>query len=82
MSIIWRPKRAEVLKTNVYRFMQRLGFEEREDFLSFSTENPEAFWSELEKEMGVAWFVPYTRVLDLPQGPEWARWFPPRNSWQ
>ena len=75
MSIIWRPKRAEVLKTNVYRFMQRLGFEEREDFLRFSAENPEAFWSELEKEMGVAWFVPYSRVLDLPQGPEWARWF-------
>ena len=76
MSVIWRPKRPEIVKTNVYRFMHRLGIEEREDFLRFSTENLETFWAELEKEMGVAWFRPYSRVLDLSRGAARARWFP------
>jgi acetyl-CoA synthetase len=26
-------------------------------------------------ELGVEWFEPYTKVMDLSRGPEWARWF-------
>ena len=73
--MIWNPTRAFIESTNVWRFMQRLGFDRREEFLRFSTENPERFWDELMREMRVEWFAPYHQVLDASRGPEWAQWF-------
>ncbi len=73
--MIWEPSRAFIERTNAWRFMQRLGFDDREAFLAFSRQNPERFWDELMREMGVGWFEPYSRVLDASRGPEWAQWF-------
>ena len=55
--------------------MQRLGFDDREAFLRFTRENPERFWDEMMREMRVAWFTPYEKVLDASRGPEWTQWF-------
>jgi acetyl-CoA synthetase len=73
--MIWEPSREFIEQTNVWRFMRRLGFEDREAFLRFSSEDPEKFWDETMREMGVEWFEPYRQVLDRSRGPEWARWF-------
>ena len=73
--MIWEPSRAFIEQTNVWRFMQRLGFSDREEFLRFSRDDPERFWDEMMREMGVEWFEPYREVLDASGGPEWARWF-------
>ena len=72
---VWQPTRDFIEKTNVYRFMKRLGFTDREEFLHFSRESPERFWDELAREINVEWFEPYEKVLDASQGVEWARWF-------
>ncbi len=73
--MIWEPSPESVERTNVWRFMQRLGFHDREAFLDFSRRDPERFWDEIMREMGIAWYKPYTQVLDASRGPEWARWF-------
>ena len=73
--MIWEPSREFIERTNVWRFMQRLGFSDREAFLHFSRENPERFWDEIMREMGVEWFEPYHQVLDSSRGPEWSQWF-------
>jgi len=73
--MIWEPSREFVERTNVWRFIERLGFSDREAFLRFSRENPERFWDELVREMGVEWFQPYRQVVDSTRGPEWAQWF-------
>ena len=73
--MIWKPSREFIEKTNVFRLMRRLNFDDRESFLRFSREEPERFWDEIMREMGVEWFTPYERVLDASEGPEWARWF-------
>lgn len=73
--MIWAPSREWIEQTNVWRFMERLGFHDREEFLRFSRENPERFWDEMLREMHVEWFEPYTRVMDASRGPEWTRWF-------
>jgi acetyl-CoA synthetase len=44
-------------------------------FLQFSREEPERFWDEIMREMGVEWFEPYHQTLDASRGPEWAQWF-------
>ena len=72
---MWSPSPDFIAATNVWRFMQRLGFHDREAFLRFSREDPERFWDELVREMRVEWFAPYHRVLDASRGPEWTQWF-------
>jgi acetyl-CoA synthetase len=73
--MIWNPTQAFIESTNVWRFMQRLGFDDRDAFLRFSRENPERFWDEMMREMRVEWFEPYQQVLDSSRGPEWTQWF-------
>ena len=63
MPFVWEPSQGAIEQTNVWRFMKRLGFRDRIDFLNFSIEHPEAFWGELEREMGVQWFAPYSQVI-------------------
>lgn len=73
--MIWEPSEEFIEQTNVWRFLRRLGFADRESFLRFSREEPERFWDETMREMAVEWFTPYERVLDDSAGPERARWF-------
>jgi acetyl-CoA synthetase len=74
-EMIWTPSREFVESTNVWRFMKRLGFSGREEFLRYSRENSEQFWDEIMREMRVEWFTPYEQVLDASRGPEWTQWF-------
>jgi acetyl-CoA synthetase len=73
--MIWEPSQAFIESTNVWRFMQRLGFSDRESFLAFSRDNPDAFYPELLRELRIDFFTPYTQVLDASRGPEWTTWF-------
>jgi acetyl-CoA synthetase len=75
LQAVWKPSREWVERTNVWRFMARLGFKDREEFLRFSVEQSERFWDELMREMRVEWFAPYHQVLDASRGPEWSQWF-------
>jgi acetyl-CoA synthetase len=72
---IWQPSREWIEKTNVFRFMRRLGFESREEFLRFSRDELETFWDRMVQEAGIEWSTPYSKVLDTSQGVEWSRWF-------
>ncbi len=73
--MIWEPSREFIEQTNVWRWMTRLGFSDREAFLRFSREEPVKFWDELMREIGVDWFAPYDAVMDTSAGVEWTRWF-------
>lgn len=72
---IWNPSPGFIAGTNVYRFMQKLGIASYQDFIRYSRTHLEAFWDQIVRELNVAWFEPYTQILDVSRGPEWARWF-------
>src|SRR5713226_7948421 len=72
---IWEPGQEWIERTNVHRFMQRLGIQDREQFIRYSQERLEEFWAEMIKEAGIHWLHPYERVLDTSDGVEWSRWF-------
>jgi acetyl-CoA synthetase len=74
-GMIWEPSQVFIESTNVWRFMQRLGFSDRDQFLLFSREQPGRFWDELMREMRVEWFEPYRQVVDTSRGVEWTQWF-------
>ena len=74
-SFIWEPSQEFIERTNVYRFMQRLGITAYQDFIRYSQDHLEQFWDEMAHELGIEWFEPYHQVLDASRGVEWARWF-------
>ncbi|WP_054951667.1 AMP-binding protein [Numidum massiliense] len=61
--------------TRLYRWMKQLGFGDYESFFQASIDDINWFWGEAEKALGIAWFAPYTRVLDLSRGIEWPEWY-------
>lgn len=75
MSWLWQPDPASIERTNVWRFLHRLGLPDRESFLQYSTEQLESFWDQMVQETRIDWFEPYTQVLDTSKGVEWAKWF-------
>jgi acetyl-CoA synthetase len=74
---IWEPSQEWTEQTNVYRFMRRLGFTRREEFIRYSQLNLEEFWAAMATELGIRWFQPFEKVLDSSEGVEWSRWFLP-----
>jgi acetyl-CoA synthetase len=72
---IWEPDPERIKSANVWRYMQKLGFSDREAFLTYSVDHLDEFWGDLAVEMGVEWFQPFDRVLDTSRGVEWADWY-------
>ncbi len=75
MKWIWEPSPEWIERTNVWRFMRKLGFTDREEFLRYSREPSSEFWGRMVEEVGIEWFRPYDRVVDLSRGVEWSEWF-------
>ncbi|MBX9604334.1 MAG: AMP-binding protein [Bryobacteraceae bacterium] len=75
MSWLWQPDSESIPRTNVWRFLNRLGLPDRESFLKYSTDQLENFWDQMVQETRIDWFEPYTQVLDTSKGVEWAKWF-------
>jgi acetyl-CoA synthetase len=72
---IWEPTEDFIETTNVHRFMRRLGIDAYPEFIAWSARNPERFWDEMVRELGIEWFAAYTQVLDASRGVEWSQWF-------
>ncbi len=40
-----------------------------------ANQNLEWFWQEIDKEIGIIWDKPYTKILDTSKGIQWPKWF-------
>src|SRR4051794_14983919 len=55
--------------------MRRHGIDDFRTLLRRSQEEPEWFWAAAVEDMGLEFFEPWQRVVDLSRGPEWSTWF-------
>lgn len=74
-EIVWRPTPELLERSNVARFAASVGVRSFEELLTRSIAEPEWFWSEVSRFLGVQWSKPYHAVLDQSDGAPWARWF-------
>src|SRR5213596_1378757 len=72
---VWTPDARTIERANVTRFMRRHGFEDYGALVARSHEDPEWFWSAAVEDMGLDFATPWSQVVDLSRGPEWATWF-------
>jgi acetyl-CoA synthetase len=74
-DIVWKPSAEYIEKSNVKRFMDKYNIKDYTELINKSTQNIEWFWNAALKDLGIEWYEPYTKVLDMSNGIEWSRWF-------
>ena len=75
-EVIWEPTEDYVAESRVLAFMRRHGIATYEEFYRRSIADIAWFWDAVvREELGLEWFRPYDRVLDLSDGPAWPHWF-------
>lgn len=62
-------------ETELATFIRRYGHVDLAGLQASSAEEPARFWAEVVEALDLRWTRPFTRVLDLADGPQWPRWF-------
>jgi acetyl-CoA synthetase len=73
-EIAWRPAAATIERSRLTAFMRRHGVDGLDALLARSVADPDWFWPAVFDDLGIEFYEPYTRVLDLSRGPAWAEW--------
>src|SRR5438309_10595268 len=74
-DVIWEPSREVVERSRLKRFMDRHGIETFDELLKRADDDIEWFWDAAIKDIDIAFFRRYEKVVDLSQGKPWARWW-------
>ncbi|HXC35939.1 MAG TPA: AMP-binding protein [Candidatus Acidoferrales bacterium] len=70
----WVPSRAFVKTTNIDWLMNQAGVTSYDELHRWSVENRENFWRLVIKRFEIRFQKPFSRILDLSQGPEAPNW--------
>ena len=71
----WNPPGAWAASSHAAALARTLGVEGYAELLALSIADPELFWDAVARDLGIPFDTPYERVLDVSDGPAWARWF-------
>ena len=74
-EVVWTPTPDVLERANVVRLMRRHGIADYRALVERSVDEPEWFWQAAVEDMGIEFFEPWSQVVDLSRGPEWATWF-------
>jgi acetyl-CoA synthetase len=74
-EFVWTPTPEQVESANVTRLARKLGVERYHDLHRISVDEPERFWPAVVEDLGLEFSEPWTKLVDVSRGPEWARWF-------
>ncbi|RAP75937.1 AMP-binding protein [Paenibacillus montanisoli] len=72
---VWRPTKADMANTRLFRLMQQHGFDDYDAFYQMSIGDIAWFWEAVVQDMGIAWFRRYSQTVDLSAGIRWPSWF-------
>lgn len=67
-EVVWRPGPEAFERSPVGRMAARHDIDSFEDLARRAVEDPEWFWAAAADDVGLRWFRPYERVLDLSDG--------------
>jgi acetyl-CoA synthetase len=73
-EIVWRPTAVQVGRSRLQGFIDRHGLRDYAELMARSTTDLEWFWRAVLDDLGIEFYHPYSRVLDLSRGAAWARW--------
>ena len=73
-EIVWRPTPEYTERSQLKRFMGQHGIATFDQLLCRSTTDLEWFWNAVMQDLGIEFYQPYSKILDISRGIQWARW--------
>ncbi|MDV7186623.1 AMP-binding protein [Lutibacter sp. TH_r2] len=70
----WKPTNKIINNSNIYKMMQKNGFQSYTNFWRWSVENKEAFWQQTVENLGIPFHKNFDKILDTSKGIENAEW--------
>ena len=73
-AIAWRPTSEQIAESRLTAFMKKHGLSNFNELMARSTTDLEWFWRAVLDDLGIEFYEPYTRVIDLSPGiarPSW-----------
>ena len=74
-DVIWEPSPEVIAKSRLKRFMHEHGIETFVELLKRADEDIEWFWDAAIKDIDIAFYRHYDKVVDLSEGKAWAKWW-------
>jgi len=74
-DVIWEPSPEVIERSRLKRFMDRHGIETFDELLRRADDDIEWFWDAAVKDIDIAFYREYDKVVDLSQGKPWAKWW-------
>ncbi|TMF01982.1 MAG: AMP-dependent synthetase, partial [Chloroflexi bacterium] len=74
-DVIWEPSDEVVAKSRLKRFMDRHDIATFAELLHRADADIEWFWDAAIKDIDIAFYRHYDRVVDLSKGKQWATWW-------
>jgi acetyl-CoA synthetase len=74
-EFVWKPSADVLERANVVRLMRRHGIDDYWELVRRAQDDPGWFWPAAIEDMGLEFSEPWTQVVDVSRGPEWATWF-------
>ena len=74
-DVIWEPSPEVIERSRLKRFMDRHGIETFAELLQRADADIEWFWDAAIKDIGIAFYRDYDKVVDLSGGKQWPRWW-------
>lgn len=73
-EIVWRPAARDIERAHLTRFMRQHNLKDFDELLRRSTEDVAWFTEAVLRYLDIRFYQPYSRVLDLQDGPAWPLW--------
>jgi acetyl-CoA synthetase len=74
-DVMWEPSPEVISKSRLKRFMDQHGIESFAELLKRADDDIEWFWDAAIKDIDIAFYRHYDKVVDLSKGKPWATWW-------
>ncbi|HPC82429.1 MAG TPA: AMP-binding protein [Thermoanaerobaculaceae bacterium] len=74
-DFIWHPRPDDLERSHVARLMRTHGIDSARALRERAAADPHWFYPAVERDLGIEWYTPYTRLLDASGGLPWTEWF-------
>jgi len=74
-DVMWEPSPEVISRSRLKRFMDQHGIESFAELLKRADDDIEWFWDAAIKDIDIAFYRHYDKVVDLSEGKQWARWW-------
>ena len=69
------PTKQQVEESNIFQFMKKHDISSLDELSQKAKDDVEWFWESVDKDLGIIWESPYSKILDSSNGIMWSKWF-------